>query len=78
MILIYGIKLIELIKKLWKVTWDQWKYRNAILHDQNNLGQSAEEVNLNHKISSAYQECLYILPNDHQHSLFTRCVLYSV
>jgi hypothetical protein len=61
--------LIEIIKKLWKVAWDQWEHRNVILHEQDNLVRDLEDEALNRKLSSTYQECRYLLPNDQGHFL---------
>jgi hypothetical protein len=33
-----------LIQKIWKVVWDQWEHRNAILHNSENLIAQAESV----------------------------------
>jgi Fe-S cluster biosynthesis and repair protein YggX len=33
-----------IIHKIWKVAWDQWEHRNAILHNSENLITQAESV----------------------------------
>jgi hypothetical protein len=33
-----------IIQKIWQVAWDQWKHRNVILHNSDNLVTQAESV----------------------------------
>jgi hypothetical protein len=33
-----------LVQKIWQVTWDQWEYRNVILHNSEKLFTQAEAV----------------------------------
>jgi hypothetical protein len=58
---------IELIKKLWTVTWDQWEHRNATLHDQDNLVRQEEAKILDLRIEQTYQEYQMVLPPTDDH-----------
>lgn len=46
--------LIQLIKKLWNVSWDLWNHRNGILHKQSNLVSEDVEHRNDLRISSLY------------------------
>jgi|NOAtaT_6_FD_contig_81_301931_length_1652_multi_2_in_0_out_0_3 hypothetical protein len=41
--------LIQVIKKLWLVSWDMWEHRNGILHDSDNAQLQSQTQKANKK-----------------------------
>jgi hypothetical protein len=59
--------IIELIKKLWAVAWDQWEHLNEMLHERKNLIAIHETEKSNQDIAWAYQEFKPLLAITDQH-----------
>jgi hypothetical protein len=43
-----------LIKKLWKMVWDQWDHRNDVLHPQDNMVSQDEADMMNSQIRDCF------------------------
>jgi hypothetical protein len=53
--------LVEIIKKLWLITWDMWEHRNSILHNTENVHSQTQEAYLNKKMCKLYSPAMRYL-----------------
>ncbi len=54
--------LIQVIKKLWLVSWDMWEHRNGVLHNSDNTQLQSQTQIANEKIRQLYSSAIQSLP----------------
>jgi len=55
--------LIQVVKKLWLVSWDVWEHWNGILHDSDNTQLQSQTQKANEKIRQLYSSVIQSLPS---------------
>jgi len=56
--------VVELIKKLWNVSWDMWAHQNGILHQSPVARHDILEKQVNDQICALYTGGMQALPRD--------------
>jgi len=56
--------MVELIKKLWNISWDLWDHRNKVLHNSQNARNDILDSRINNQIRSLFGQGLQAIPRD--------------